>query len=155
MITFKFQENEQKERVDNVRTFGFGLGRTSAGLARIRYVVGNSLCLQALECGSSPTSGTADPLVGGDFCFNVCTKLCGGVPLTLVLGLWPGRRVAYSRLGVGGFKSLASGPSACCVLGLCVPPSLVVAAWLAAYLFMVRACLDDMTWATFSKLFPD
>jgi hypothetical protein len=61
--------------VDNVNTFGVGLGRTSAGLGRIRYVFWSSQCLQGLECSSSPTSGTADPLVRGDFCFNVCTKL--------------------------------------------------------------------------------
>ena len=31
------------------------------------YVFGTSQCLQGLECGSSPTSGTADPLVSGVF----------------------------------------------------------------------------------------
>src|SRR5439155_3795032 len=35
-----------------------GLGRTSAGLARIAYVFGSSQCFRGLECGSSPTSGT-------------------------------------------------------------------------------------------------
>ena len=61
--------------VHNVHTFRMGLGRTSAGLARISYVFWSSQCLQGRECGSSPTSGTAGPLVGGVFCFNVCTKL--------------------------------------------------------------------------------
>ena len=57
----------QEGRVDSVNTFGLGLGRTSAGLGRIAYVFGSSQCLQGLECGSSPTSGTADPLVRGVF----------------------------------------------------------------------------------------
>ena len=65
----------KKGGVHNVHTLGFGLGRTSAEPARIAYVFWSSQCLQGLECGSSPTSGTADPLVEGDFCFNVCTKL--------------------------------------------------------------------------------
>ena len=64
----------QEESVDIVHAFRFGSGRTSAGLGRIRYVFGSSQWLQGLECGSSPTSGTADPLVGGDFCFNVYTS---------------------------------------------------------------------------------
>ena len=50
-----------------VHSFGFGLGRISVGLARIGHVFWSSQCLQVLECGSSPTSGTADPLVRGDF----------------------------------------------------------------------------------------
>lgn len=61
--------------VHNVHTLAVGLGRTSAGLGRTRHVFGSSQCLQGLEAGSSPTSGTADPLVGGVFCFNVMTKL--------------------------------------------------------------------------------
>jgi hypothetical protein len=51
--------------VDNVNRLGLGLGRTSAGLARMRYVFGSSQCLQGLECGSSPTSGTVFPQVRG------------------------------------------------------------------------------------------
>jgi hypothetical protein len=70
----------QKGSVDNVHTFGLGLGRTSVELARIAYVFWSSQRLQGLECGSSPTSGTADPLARGDFCFNVWTR----VPLTQV-----------------------------------------------------------------------
>jgi hypothetical protein len=56
--------------------------------------------------------------------------------------------VACSGVWDGGVRLLAGGSSACCVLGVCVP-FFVVAAWLAAYLFMVRACRDDMTWADF------
>jgi hypothetical protein len=55
----------QKRSVDNVHTFGFGSGRTSAGLTRIAYVFGSSQCLQGLECGSSPTSGTVFCLFRG------------------------------------------------------------------------------------------
>ena len=53
-----------KRCVDNVITFGVGLGRTSAGLARFAYVFGSFQCLQGLECGSSPTSGTCFPCSG-------------------------------------------------------------------------------------------
>jgi hypothetical protein len=55
----------QKESVDNVHTLAFGLGRTSAGLARTRHVFGTSQRLQGLECSSSPTSGTVFPQVRG------------------------------------------------------------------------------------------
>ena len=51
--------------VNSVHTLGPGPGRTGAGLARIPYVWAGVQCLQAMEPGSSPTSGTADPLVRG------------------------------------------------------------------------------------------
>jgi L-2-hydroxyglutarate oxidase LhgO len=57
----------RKRRVDNVHASGFGSGRTSAGLGRIAEVFGSSQCLQGRESGSSPTSGTASPLVRGVF----------------------------------------------------------------------------------------
>ncbi|MBP2266150.1 hypothetical protein J3A64_001614 [Pseudarthrobacter sp. PvP004] len=63
----------QKRSVDNVHTFRAGLARTAAGLARIPYVSATSQCLQGRESRSSPTSGTAYPLVRGGFCFNVLT----------------------------------------------------------------------------------
>jgi len=47
--------------VDSVNTFGFGSGRTSAGLPRIPHVFAGSRCFQGPECGSSPTSGTHSP----------------------------------------------------------------------------------------------
>jgi hypothetical protein len=50
-----------KRAVHNVHTSGFGLSRTSAGLARIPHVFRSSQCLQGLECSSSPTSGTHNP----------------------------------------------------------------------------------------------
>ena len=62
----------------NVHRFRFGSGCLSAGVGRIAYVFWSSQCSQGLESGSSPTLGTAGPLVRGDFCFNVCTKLMGG-----------------------------------------------------------------------------
>ena len=53
--------------VDSVHTFGFGLGRTSVVSGRIRHVSGGAQCLQRLECGSSPTSGTCFPSSEGVF----------------------------------------------------------------------------------------
>ncbi len=62
----------QKRSVDNVHTFRLGLTGTAAGLARIPHVSATAQCFQGLESRSSPTSGTAYPLVRGGFCFNVC-----------------------------------------------------------------------------------
>jgi hypothetical protein len=59
--------------VHNVHTLGFGSGRTGIGLGRIAEDFGGVAETQGLEPGSSPTSGTAFPLVRGGFCFNVCT----------------------------------------------------------------------------------
>ena len=50
--------------VDSVHTLGLGLGRTGAGLGRIPYVSAGGPCLQGLEPGSSPTSGTCFPFRG-------------------------------------------------------------------------------------------
>ena len=55
----------KKEGVHNVHTLGFGSGRTGAGLGRIAEVCGGIQCLQGLEPGSSPTSGTVFPQVRG------------------------------------------------------------------------------------------
>ena len=57
----------QKESVDNVHTLGLGLGRAPVGSGRIPYVSAGVQCSQGLECSSSPTSGTAFPLVRGVF----------------------------------------------------------------------------------------
>jgi hypothetical protein len=54
----------KKGGVHNVHTLGFGLGRTGAGLGRIPYVSVGVQCLQGLEPGSSPTSGTCFPCSG-------------------------------------------------------------------------------------------
>jgi hypothetical protein len=53
--------------VHNVHTLGFGSGRIGAGLGRIAEVCGGVADIQGLEPGSSPTSGTAFPLVRGVF----------------------------------------------------------------------------------------
>ena len=62
-------ETGKKEGVHNVHTLGFGSGRTGAGLARIPYVSAGVQCLQGLEPGSSPTSGTVFPQVRGFLVF--------------------------------------------------------------------------------------
>jgi hypothetical protein len=51
--------------VYNAQTFRFGLGRTSAGLARIPHVFAGSECFHGLEDSSSHTSGTVFPQVSG------------------------------------------------------------------------------------------
>ena len=51
--------------VDSVHTLGLGLGRTVAGLGRIAEVSAGVQCLQGLESGSSPTSGTVFSLFRG------------------------------------------------------------------------------------------
>ena len=67
--------------VDSVHTLGHGLGRIGDVLARTRHVSGEVQCLQGLEPGSSPTSGTMFPQFSGGFvCFFVCT-LCTLSPL--------------------------------------------------------------------------
>jgi len=53
--------------VDIVHTFDFGTGHTGLGSARIPHVFAGSQDLYERECGSSPTSGTAYPLVRGVF----------------------------------------------------------------------------------------
>jgi hypothetical protein len=53
--------------------FRLRLARTATGLARIPHVSATSHSFQGRESRSSPTSGTAYPLVRGGFCFNVCT----------------------------------------------------------------------------------
>ncbi|WP_263422375.1 phenylacetaldoxime dehydratase family protein [Arthrobacter sp. StoSoilB5] len=75
--------------VDNVHAFHLGLARTSAGLPRVPQVSAISHCFQGLEARSSPTSGTAYPLVRGGFCFNVCTKLDKCLCVIFPEGAWP------------------------------------------------------------------
>ena len=61
--------------VDNVHTFRLVLGQTPFGLAGIPHVFESSLCLQGLECSSSPTSGTVFPQVRSLFLLRVLTTL--------------------------------------------------------------------------------
>ena len=65
----------QKGGVDTVHTFRLELPRTSTGLPGIPHVSATSQCLQGPESRSSPTSGTAYPLVRGGFCSNVLTNV--------------------------------------------------------------------------------
>ena len=60
--------------MDSVHTLGLGLGRTGAGQARIPYVLAGVQCLQGLEPGSSPTSGTVFPQVRGLFGVSSCEQ---------------------------------------------------------------------------------
>lgn len=53
------------QSVDSVHNLGFGLGRTWLGLGGIADVFGGVANMRGLEPGSSPTSGTAEPLVRG------------------------------------------------------------------------------------------
>jgi hypothetical protein len=71
------------------------------------YVFWTCQCLQGPECGSSPTSGTADPLVRGDLCFNMCASLWWR-PSEPGAGFGLAAAVAYSGVLGGGFRALAA-----------------------------------------------
>ena len=127
------------------------LGPDRAGFRMFPW---ESQCLQGLECSSSPTSGTAYPLVRGVFALT-CDKACGGVPLTLGSRAvaWP-PRWPIQVCGVAGSGALASGPSACCGLGYAVPRSGSVGlVGGGQHLFMVRGCGHNMTSPTFIRNF--
>ena len=102
----------------NVHTLAAGLGRTSAGLGRTRHVFGSSLYFRGLECSSSPTSGTADPLLRGVFALtrvqpvykvspDAGPGLCGVAVACLVV--WVAGQVSWLQalrlLGVGLWAS--------------------------------------------------
>ena len=95
----------QKEGVYNVHTFRFGSGRISAGLARIAYVFWTSQCLQGLECGSSPTSGTVDPLVRGVFALTCVQSLCSRPSDASCAGCGLAAAMAYLGVWVAGSGS--------------------------------------------------
>jgi hypothetical protein len=101
-------EIDQKRGVDTVNTLGAGLGRTSAGLARIANVFGSSQRLQGRERGSSPTSGTCFPLSGACEPLTV-HKLCWMGPFGGLfhwwLVVWPG---ASSPAGSDGLSFVTS-----------------------------------------------
>jgi len=110
--------------VDSVHTFGFGPGRTGVGSGRIPYVSGGVQCLQGMESGSSPTSGTCFPCSGaceplsvhkmftyrplrGLFCWPV---LWLGAPILLASGVacylfmaGSARNCMTGRFPAGGF----------------------------------------------------
>ncbi|MDQ0769326.1 hypothetical protein QF031_002075 [Pseudarthrobacter defluvii] len=80
--------------MDNVHTFRIGVPRTAFEPGRIPHVFAGLQCLQGLESGSSPTSGTTDRLVRGDFA------------LTCVQSLRSRRLTVW----VAGFSLAAAGP---------------------------------------------
>ena len=80
-------------------------------------------------------------------------KACGGVPLTLGLRAlaWPPRWPM--KLCGGGFRVLASGPSACCDVGFRDSLTNCCGGLDAAFLFMGSGCLDGMTCGNFLGVF--
>lgn len=68
LYVFRLHFTPQKRGVHNVHTLPGGLGRITAGLARIGDVSAGAQCSQGPESGSSPTSGTISH-VRGVFCF--------------------------------------------------------------------------------------
>lgn len=99
--------------VDIVHTFGFIPGRTVLALLRIPHVFAGSQCLQAPEDSSSPTSGTAYPLVRGAFALTCVQSLRWGASDAIGGGLEPSCRGAYAGVWGGGVSVLAGGRSAC------------------------------------------
>jgi hypothetical protein len=91
----------EKRSVDSVHTFASGLARTAAGRGHIPHVSATLRCLQGLECSSSPTSGTAYPLVRGVFALT-CRQSLWWRPLTLGARAvaWPPRW----PIQVGGWR---------------------------------------------------
>jgi hypothetical protein len=83
--------------VENVNARRLELPRTVLGLLRIPRVSARSQCFQGTERSSSPTSGTAYPLVRGRICFDVCTKLDSHRSDESVCRLCPGRRGGQFR----------------------------------------------------------
>jgi hypothetical protein len=94
-----------------------------SGLGRIPYVAAGSQRSQGLEYGSSPTSGTAYPLVRGDFALTCVQSLWWRPSDARFAGFGLGAAVAYSGVWGGGFSALAWGPSACCDCVAAVPRS--------------------------------
>ncbi|MCB5283385.1 hypothetical protein BJQ89_03152 [Arthrobacter sp. ES1] len=103
--------------VDSVHTLGKGPGRTGAGPGRIGNVSAGSQCLQGLEPGSSPTSGTCFP--------------------------WSG---ACGQLSVHKLSTYFRGPFllvAVAVVGVVPPPG--SGSGVAAYLFMAGSAWNGMS----------
>jgi len=65
--TVRSAPTELNRPVDIVHTLSVGSDSRAVRLLRIPHVFGSSKCLQGLEYSSSPTSGTAYPLVRGVF----------------------------------------------------------------------------------------
>ncbi len=107
----------------NVHILAVGLGRTGAELARIGYVFGSSLCFQGPECGSSPTSGTAFPLVRGVFALTCVQSLWSGPSDARLAGCGLAAAVAGEGVWVAGSGSWLMGPRLALGWGYAVPRS--------------------------------
>ncbi|VXC21249.1 hypothetical protein ARTHRO9AX_220248 [Arthrobacter sp. 9AX] len=97
--------------MDIVHTFRLRSRPTGLELGRFPYVFAGSQYFQGRECSSSPTSGTTNCLVRGDFAWTCVQSLWllrsdGWVAALAWLPF-------YSGVWGGGVKSLADGPSAC------------------------------------------
>jgi len=95
--------------VDNVNSSGFGPRSTGSGSARFPCVFQSFQCLQGLECSSSPTSGTAFPLVRGVFALT-CIHSPDWVPLMLVAACCLAAAVACEVVWVAGSGPWLAGP---------------------------------------------
>lgn len=131
---------------------GLGLVHTGVGSGRIPHVSAGAQRLEGLKCSSSPTSGTRDPLVRGDFA------------LTCVQSLWwrpsdaSARAVAWPPrwpiqvCGVAGSGSWLAGPPPTEGWVYAVPRSgsvgLVVG---GQHQFMVLGCGHKMTSPTLAR----
>ncbi len=142
----------KKRGVDSVNTISVGLGRTGAGLARTRHVFGSSQCFQGSECGSSPTSGTAFPLVRGVFALTCVQSLWWRPSDARCAGWCLAAAVAYEGVWVAGSGSWLVGPPPALGWGYAVPRSGSV--WLVVvgqHQFMAQGSGDDMMKPTLAR----
>jgi hypothetical protein len=116
-------EAGNKESVHNVHTLGFGSGRTGAGLDRIADVIGGVAGSQGVEPGSSPTSGTAFPLVRGVFALTCRPSLWWRPSVARFAGSGLATAVACSGVWVAGSVPWLVGapPAVSGILRLLVP----------------------------------
>jgi hypothetical protein len=111
--TTKFENLGSKEGVDTVHTLRLELPRTVLGLLRLPHVFTRSQCFQGQECNSSPTSGTAYPLVRGVFALTCVQSLRWRPSESGFVAVASPPRGLFKCVG-GGFSALAGGLSACC-----------------------------------------
>ena len=90
----------RKGSVDNVHTLRLVQAHTAVGLAGIRHVSATSQCYQGRDPVRVPPRAQPTPSSEGMFAW---------------------RRGSPMQLWGSGFRVVAGGLSACCVLGLCVP----------------------------------
>ena len=132
--------------VDNVNTSDAGLDGKACGLPLNAHVFASSPCFQGPECGSSPTSGTTDRLVRGDFAL-ACVQSLRSRRLTGWVAGCSLAAAGVCRCVGGGSRTLAGGPSACCLMGSYGSslPVLSGGPRGGLHLFMGRGRDDDMT----------